>query len=40
VLEVSKGDFGLAIALGVILMALVYLVNLALTVLQQRSKPR
>jgi tungstate transport system permease protein len=40
VLENSKGDFGLAIALGIILMALVYLVNLALTVIQQRSKPR
>ncbi len=40
VLEVSKGDFGLAIALGIILMALVYLVNLALTIIQQRSKPR
>ncbi|MBI2868466.1 MAG: ABC transporter permease [Chloroflexi bacterium] len=38
--EVGKGDFGLAIALGVILMALVYLVNLALTIIQQRSKPR
>ncbi len=38
--EVSKGDFGLAVALGIILMALVYLVNLALTIIQQRSKPR
>ncbi len=40
VMEVSKGDFGLAIALGIILMALVYLANLALTIIQQRSKPR
>ena len=40
VMEVSKGDFGLAIALGIILMALVYLVNLVLTTLQQRGKPR
>jgi len=40
VLENSKGDFGLAIALGIILMALVYLVNLALTMIQQRSKLR
>ncbi|MBI2850162.1 MAG: ABC transporter permease [Chloroflexi bacterium] len=40
VMEVGKGDFGLAIALGIILMALVYLVNLALTLIQQRSKPR
>jgi tungstate transport system permease protein len=38
VLENSKGEFGLAIALGVILMVLVYLVNLALTVVQQRSR--
>ncbi|MDD5082457.1 MAG: ABC transporter permease [Dehalococcoidales bacterium] len=40
VMEVGKGDFGLAVALGIILMALVYLVNLALTIVQQRSKPR
>jgi tungstate transport system permease protein len=40
VLAVSRGEFGLAIALGIILMALVYLVNLALTTVQQRSKPR
>jgi tungstate transport system permease protein len=40
VLEVGKGNFGLAIALGIILMALVYLVNLVLTAIQQRSKPR
>ncbi|MFH1003801.1 MAG: ABC transporter permease [Chloroflexota bacterium] len=40
VLENSKGNFGLAIALGIILMALVYVVNLVLTAVQQRSKPR
>jgi tungstate transport system permease protein len=40
VLEVGKGNFGLAIALGIILMALVYLTNLILTMIQQRSKPR
>ena len=40
VMEVGKGDFGLAIALGIILMALVYLVNMTLTIIQQRSKPR
>lgn len=40
VLETSKGDFALAIALGIILMALVYLVNMSLTIIQQRSKPR
>lgn len=40
VMENSKGDFGLAMALGIILMILVYLVNMALTMIQQRSKPR
>lgn len=40
VLENSKGEFGVAIALGIILMALVYLVNFALTTVQQRSKSR
>ena len=40
VLENSKGQFGMAIALGIILMLLVYLVNLILTVVQQRSKVR
>jgi tungstate transport system permease protein len=40
VLENSKGQFGMAIALGIILMLLVYLVNLILTVVQQRSKAR
>jgi tungstate transport system permease protein len=40
VMENSKGDFGMAIALGIILMALVYLVNLVLTGVQQQSRPR
>ena len=40
VLENSKGNFDVAIALGIILMALVYFVNLATTMLQQKSKPR
>jgi len=40
VMEVSKGDFGMAIALGIILMLLVYSVNVLLTWAQQRSKPR
>jgi tungstate transport system permease protein len=40
VLEVSKGNFGTAIALGIILMALVYIVTLVLTAAQQRSRPR
>ena len=37
VLETSKGEFALAIALGLILLLLAYLVNLALTWLQQRG---
>ena len=40
VMENSKGNFGVAIALGIILMALVYVVNLVLTLAQQRSKAR
>jgi tungstate transport system permease protein len=36
----SAGDIGYAIALSVILMALVYLVNFVLTLIQQRSRPR
>ena len=40
VMESGKGDFGLAIALSVILMILVYLVNLTLTIIQQREKSR
>jgi tungstate transport system permease protein len=40
VMESGKGDFGLAIALSVILMALVYLVNVTLTSIQQRGKNR
>ncbi|HEY5671238.1 MAG TPA: ABC transporter permease [Anaerolineales bacterium] len=37
VLETGKGEFALAIALGLILLLLAYLVNLALTWLQQRE---
>ena len=39
VLETSKGNFDLALALGLILLALVYTVNLALTAIQQRGRP-
>lgn len=39
VLETSKGNFDLALALGIILLALVYAVNLALTWIQQRGRP-
>ena len=38
VLETSKGEFGLAIALGLLLLLLAYLVNLSLTWIQQRSE--
>ena len=37
VLETGKGEFAMAIALGFILLLLAYLVNLALTWLQQRG---
>ena len=40
VMEVSKGQFHVAIALGVILMVLVFIVNFILTMIQQRSKTR
>ncbi|MDO8491554.1 MAG: ABC transporter permease [Dehalococcoidia bacterium] len=38
--ETSKGDFSVAIALSILLMLLVFLVNLVLTLAQQRSKTR
>lgn len=38
--ENAKGEFSYAIALGIILLALVYVVNLVLTIVQQRSKTR
>ena len=38
VLDVSRGDFSSAIALSLILMALIFLVNLVLTGVQQREK--
>jgi tungstate transport system permease protein len=37
-MEAGRGDFGLAIALSVILMILVYAVNLLLTMIQQRNR--
>jgi tungstate transport system permease protein len=37
VLENSKGNFGIAIALSIILLGLAYMVNLFLTIVQQRS---
>lgn len=38
--ETGRGEFGLAMALSILLMILVYLVNLTLTIIQQRSKAR
>jgi tungstate transport system permease protein len=37
VLETGKGEFALAIALGLVLLLLAYCVNLALTWIQQRG---
>lgn len=39
VLETSKGNFDVALALGLLLLALVYAVNLTLTWVQQRERP-
>jgi tungstate transport system permease protein len=39
VLETSRGNFDLALALGLILLALVYAVSLTLTWIQQRDRP-
>lgn len=38
VLETSKGNFDLALALGLLLLALIYAVNLGLTWIQQRER--
>ena len=40
VMETGRGDFEVAIALSIILLILVYLVNLILTRIQQRERPR
>lgn len=39
VLETSKGNFDVALALGLILLALMYAVNVCLTWIQQRERP-
>jgi tungstate transport system permease protein len=39
VLENSRGNFDVAIALSILLLALVFAVNLALTLIQQRRRP-
>ena len=40
VMETSRGNFDIAIALSIILLLLAYLVNLVLTQIQQRERPR
>lgn len=40
VMETSRGNFDVAIALGILLLFLVYLINLILTTIQQRERPR
>lgn len=40
VMETSKGNFDIAIALGIILLLLAYVINLILTYVQQRERPR
>jgi len=40
VMETSRGNFDIAIALGVILLLLAYFINLILTRIQQRERPR
>jgi tungstate transport system permease protein len=40
VMETSRGNFDIAIALGIILLLLAYLINLILTQIQQKERPR
>jgi tungstate transport system permease protein len=40
VMETSRGSFDVAIALGIILLLLAYFINLILTQVQQRERPR
>ena len=40
VMETSRGNFEVAIALGIILLLLAYLINLVLTHIQQRTRPK
>lgn len=40
VMETSRGNFDIAIALGVILLLLAYFINMILTHVQQRERPR
>jgi len=40
VMETSKGNFDLAMALGLILLLFAFAINLVLTKIQQRERPR
>ena len=40
VMETSRGNFDIAIALGIILLLFAYAINLVLTYIQQRERPR
>jgi tungstate transport system permease protein len=40
VMETSRGNFDIAIALGIILLLLTYCINVVLTHIQQRERPR
>ncbi|MEW6376805.1 MAG: ABC transporter permease [Thermodesulfobacteriota bacterium] len=40
VMETSRGNFDIAIALGIILLVMAYFINLILTQVQQRERPR
>jgi tungstate transport system permease protein len=40
VMETSRGNFDIAIALGILLLLLAYFINLILTQVQQRERPR
>jgi tungstate transport system permease protein len=40
VMETSRGNFDIAIALGIILLLLAYFINLVLTQIQQRERPK
>jgi tungstate transport system permease protein len=40
VMETSRGNFDIAIALSIILLVIAYLINLILTSIQQRQRPR
>jgi tungstate transport system permease protein len=40
VLETSKGEFGMAVSLGLLLLAITFLINAAMTWIQQRGAKR